>query len=144
MRMLLALLLMMAAMAARAEPVREVVQMTNAYRAQAGLPPLAVSPVLEAVAEGHGRDMVRKGFFAHRGSDGSTVARRAQRRGYRFCVIAENIAQGQKSPRAVMQSWIGSAGHRRNLLNRKVSEIGVIRTGGDTWVMVLGNPDRRC
>lgn len=127
-----------------AEPVREVVQLTNAYRAKNGLPALAVSPVLEAVAEGHGRDMARKGFFSHTGSNGSSVGTRAKRKGYRYCLIAENIAKGQRSPQAVMQSWITSKGHRRNLLQRKAREIGVIRQAGNIWVMVIGSPRGGC
>lgn len=123
--------------AAKADPVRDVAVAANVFRAEHGLGPLAVSPVLEAVAEAHGRDMAAKGFFGHRGSDGSTVGKRAKRQGYRFCVIAENIAKGQKTPTEVMQSWSASPGHRANMLLRKIREIGVIRVG-DIWVMVLG------
>lgn len=140
----LMIVLMLAAGAVRAEPVREVVRLTNAFRSQQGLPPLAVSPQLEAAAEAHGRDMARRGFFSHTGSDGSSAGRRAKRQGYRYCLIAENIAKGQKSPAQVMRSWTGSKGHRRNMLLRKASEIGVIRQAGDIWVMVLGTPRGNC
>lgn len=129
---------------AQAEPVRDVAKMTNSYRAQKGLPALAVSSVLEAVAEGHGRDMAKKGFFSHTGSNGSSVGKRAKRRGYRYCVIAENIAKGQKTPQEVMQSWIKSKGHRANLLLRNAREIGVIRQKGNIWVMVIGSPMGQC
>ncbi|UYV36941.1 CAP domain-containing protein [Rhodobacteraceae bacterium D3-12] len=127
-----------------AEPVREVVQLTNAFRAQNGLGALAISPVLEAVAEGHGRDMAKKGFFSHKGSNGSSVGKRAKRKGYRFCLIAENIAKGQRTPQEVMQSWITSKGHRSNMLQRKAREIGVIREAGNIWVMVIGSPRGGC
>lgn len=129
---------------AKAEPVRDVVQLTNAYRAKNGLGALAASPVLEAVAEGHGRDMAKKGFFSHKGSNGSSVGQRAKRKGYRYCLIAENIAKGQRTPQEVMQSWISSKGHRTNLLQRKAREIGVIRQAGNIWVMVIGAPRGGC
>ena len=137
------LMLVWLAGAAAAEPVREVAAATNAFRAEHGLAPLAVSPVLEAVAEAHGRDMAAKGFFDHRGSDGSSVVRRAKRQGYRFCLVAENIAKGQRSPAEAMRSWTGSAGHRSNMLQPDLREIGVIRTG-DIWVMVLGTKMGAC
>jgi uncharacterized protein YkwD len=118
--------------------------LTNAFRAKNGLAPLAVSPVLEAVAEVQGRDMAKRGFFGHKGSDGSTVGKRAKRKGYRYCVIAENIAKGQRSGAEVMASWIKSPGHRRNLLVKNMREIGVIRAPGNLWVMVLGTRRGEC
>ncbi len=137
MRALIAGLVLMAG-AATAEPVREVVTMVNQLRAQNGLGPLAVSLVLEATAERHGRDMAANGFFSHSGSDGSSVGKRAKRQGFEYCLIAENIAHGQRSPHAAMQSWANSKGHRDNILQRKAREIGVIRLAGNIWVMVLG------
>ena len=143
MRAFIAGLILMAG-AATAEPVRDVVTLTNQFRAQNGLGPLQVSPVLEAVAEAHGRDMAKKGFFSHTGSDGSSVGKRAKRQGFKYCLIAENIAKGQRSSEAVMQSWIGSKGHRKNMLQRKAREIGVIRQTGNIWVMVLGTRKGGC
>lgn len=129
---------------ARAEPAPDVVARTNAYRAARGLAPLTVSPALQAAAEAHGRDMARRGFFAHEGSDGSSVAKRVGRQGYQFCVIAENIAMGQATPGTAMETWIGSRPHRRNLLLRKATEIGVSRQRGNIWVMVLGSRMGNC
>ncbi len=129
----------MAGTAAQAEPARDVAQLTNSYRAQIGLPPLKVSMQLERVAQSHGEDMVRNRFFSHAGSDGSDVGDRALRDGYGYCVIAENIAQGHRSAEDVARGWMKSAGHRRNMLDRSVTEIGVTRSRQNTWVMVLGS-----
>lgn len=129
---------------AAAEPVREVVNRTNQLRAQHGLPPLAVSPVLEGIAEKHGRDMVQRGFFSHTGSDGPSIGKRARRAGFKFCSIAENIAKGQRSAAEVTNGWINSPGHRRNMLKREIREIGVIRQAGNIWVMVLGTRRGGC
>jgi uncharacterized protein YkwD len=144
MRVWAAVAWLLLASVAGAGPAPDVVARTNAYRAAKGLKPLTVSPALQAAAEAHGRDMAKAGFFDHKGSDGRSVGARAKRQGYRFCLIAENIAKGQKTPAAVMQSWIASPGHRRNLELRKVTEIGVSRQGGDIWVMVLGAPLGNC
>ncbi|MDQ2094793.1 CAP domain-containing protein [Rhodalgimonas zhirmunskyi] len=136
-RWIVVLGLLVVGLAARGEPAREVVQLTNAFRAERGLAALEISPALEAAAEAHGRDMAQRGFFGHAGSDGSSVGARVKRQGYRFCIVAENIAKGQRDARAVMRSWIGSKGHLRNLTLPKAREIGVIRQRGDIWVMVL-------
>ncbi|SMX43219.1 CAP domain-containing protein [Maliponia aquimaris] len=114
------------------------VQALNGFRADNGLGPLVVSPALEKAARAHARDMARRGFFDHSGSDGSTVMDRARRAGYSPCYIAENIARGQRSLAEVMDGWATSPGHRRNMLSANATEFGLVRGEGDIWVMVLG------
>jgi uncharacterized protein YkwD len=45
--------------------------------------------------------------------------------GIRFSAAAENIAYGQQTPQAVMNSWMNSAGHRSNILSASYTQIGV-------------------
>lgn len=129
---------------AGAEPVREFAQMVSGFRAEQGLGPVRANSKLELAAERHAQDMARRGFFSHTGSNGSSVGKRARRAGYRFCVIAENIAKGQRSAAEAMRSWMASPGHRRNMLDRRIKEIGVARAPGNIWVMVLGAQLRAC
>lgn len=117
-----------------------ILSAVNALRADADRAALTYSTRLQRVAEIHARDMAARGFFSHRGSDGSTLSDRARRVGYGFCFIAENIAKGQRPQQAVMESWVNSRGHRRNMLDRRASEIGLARAEGALWVMVLGRP----
>lgn len=110
----------------------------NGIRAEAGLTPLSSSGALERAARRHARDMARKGFFDHAGSDGSDVMERARRAGYDACMVAENIAKGQRSLEEVMTDWMASPGHRRNMLRGGVTEYGLVRGDDDIWVLVLG------
>lgn len=121
--------------AAHAQQAR---QMINGMRAEQGLGPVKPSDRLEKAAMAHAMDMSRNKFFAHKGSDGSSLLQRVRRTGYGPCVVAENIAQGQSSLTEVMTSWAASAGHRKNLLNRKITEYGLVKAPGDYWVLVLG------
>lgn len=41
-----------------------------------------------------------------------------------FNNVAENIAYGQNSPESVMKTWLNSVGHRNNILNSKMTDIG--------------------
>ena len=45
--------------------------------------------------------------------------------GYKYSWAAENIAAGQSDAAAVMDSWMNSAGHKKNILNCKLTELGV-------------------
>lgn len=114
------------------------VDWVNALRRPRGRKMLRWSPVLAQVAQGHADDMAQGGFFDHAGSDGSDIGDRMRRAGYRWCAAAENIAKGQRSLEEVLKDWRGSRGHRRNMLNQNVTEIGLARAEGNIWVMVLG------
>lgn len=123
---------------ARADAVPSATALVNSFRASHGRAPVVASAHLVKIAHTHGRDMQVNQFFSHTGSDGSRVSGRAKRAGYKFCVIAENIASGQRTTQQVMGDWINSPSHRANLLRADVNELGVVRLPGDIWVMVLG------
>lgn len=112
----------------------------NAERTAQNRATLVYDATLEDVAEAHALDMARKGFFSHTGSDGSDIGQRLTRAGYRYCFGAENIASGQRSLNEVMAAWMGSRGHRRNILHRDAEAVGLARTDGNIWVMVLAAP----
>ena len=135
MRGLLAIFLTLACGGAEAQQVR---QMLNGVRAEQGLGPVAPSPRLESAAMAHAMDMSENGFFGHEGSDGSDVGARVRATGYRPCVVAENIAQGQAGLTDVMGSWVASAPHRDNILRAEVMDYGLVKAPGDIWVLVLG------
>ncbi|MFY0309578.1 CAP domain-containing protein [Leisingera sp. D0M16] len=112
----------------------------NGFRAGSGLPPLTYSAGLEQAARAHAEDMARNGFFSHTGSSGRTLGARLKHVGYGWCAAAENIAKGQPGLDEVMASWQASRGHRRNMLNREVTEFAIARGKGRIWVMVLARP----
>ncbi len=97
----------------------------NAQRAQAGCGALVLNPALQAAAKGHATAMAIQNFFSHTGKDGSDLQSRINAVGYRWSGIAENIAAGQPSADKVVAEWMGSAGHRKNILNCSYSETGL-------------------
>ncbi|MGV8949672.1 MAG: CAP domain-containing protein [Cypionkella sp.] len=103
----------------------QMLVLANKVRAQAGCGPLRSDPRLTAAAEGHAKAMAVQNFFSHDGKNGSTPARRIKAQGYRYRVMAENIAAGNASPERTMDQWIHSAGHLRNLLNCRYSDTGI-------------------
>jgi stress response protein SCP2 len=122
----------------------EVVDRTNAERARHGLRTLAVDQRLAAAAQAHSADMVRRGFFAHESPDGRQVWDRAVAAGYAYRKVAENIAAGQRTAEEVVRGWMGSPGHRANILDGDLTQIGVGRADGGSygvyWTQVFGTP----
>ncbi|KUN77044.1 RNA polymerase [Streptomyces bungoensis] len=123
------------------DTVTQVVALVNKERAAAGCGPLTEDPQLEQAAQGHSDDMAARGFFDHTNPDGADPGQRITAAGYRWSTYGENIAQGQQTPQAVMDSWMNSPGHRANILNCAFKDIGVgvhRGTGGPWWTQDFG------
>ena len=108
-----------------AGPAEAVLASVNAARAKAGCGPLRLNGKLTAAAKSHSRAMAEQNFFGHAGKDGSRFSSRIKRQGYRYGTAAENIAAGQKSAGQVVKSWLGSSGHRRNMLDCRMRDTGI-------------------
>jgi uncharacterized protein YkwD len=104
---------------------KEVLGIMNAARKKAGCAPLKLNNKLMAAAKTHATNMAQKDFFGHSNKDGSKFSKRVKKQGYKYRMVAENIAAGQATARQAALSWLSSAGHRRNILNCKLKETGV-------------------
>jgi uncharacterized protein YkwD len=129
-----------------AEPshlVEAVVDAHNNRRSRSDRKPLASNPMLQAAAIDHARDMARRRKMSHKGSDGSSPFDRMKGHGYVFVEAAENVAYGFDDVDSVMDGWMKSPGHRRNILGN-FSEIGVGRAiasdGASYWCVTFGTP----
>ena len=124
-RALLLLVVLAAPSVVAASPVDTVLSAVNAARAKAGCGPLRLNGKLTAAARGHATAMAEQNFFGHAGKDGTRFTSRLARQGYSYRTAAENIAAGQKTAGQVVASWLKSAGHRRNILNCRMTETGI-------------------
>src|SRR4030095_25567 len=80
-------------------------------RSYPAVPAVKLDAMLGSVAAAHARDMARTGRMAHEGSDGSMPSQRVTRAGYPWRTVAENVAAGDRTAEAVMQTWLASPGH---------------------------------
>ncbi len=140
--------------AAQGEQVEaRILALVNAARAQprrcgkelfVAVPPLLHQPLLTEVAAGHAADMAQHSYFNHTARDGSTVAGRATRMGYRWRSIGENLAAGQMTPELAVQGWLDSPSHCTNIMSPAFSDMGaafVVNTWSAQaiyWVQVFG------
>jgi uncharacterized protein YkwD len=95
---------------------------------------------LGQAATTHACDMQINGFFAHKGSDGTSLQARVRRTGFKDCLVAENLAWGYPRPEQIVSGWMNSPGHRRNILLADAREFGIgIAQGakGPIWVLVM-------
>lgn len=104
---------------------RQVVELTNAERAKAGLKPLTMYAPLMAVAKAKSQDMANLGYFSHTSPTYGSPFDQMRAAGIQYRAAGENIAQGQRTPEQVVNAWMNSPGHRANILNANYTHIGV-------------------
>jgi len=124
----------------------EAVAAVNRMRAERDLPPVASDPMLDEAAQRHAEDMLRRLYYSHRSPERTDPGERVTAAGYRGGdVISENIAKGLFSPTEVVERWMRSSGHRRNILRRGSIHSGLGVAFGETargfevvWVQLFG------
>lgn len=117
----------------------QVLQLTNQERSRYGLKPLSWNQKLFVAACKHSSNMYKDGYIYHQSPNGSGMSDRAHRVGYRFSYLAENVASGQKTPQEVVKAWMSSSGHRKNILNPNLTEIGIGHVN-NYWTQMFGRP----
>lgn len=101
--------------------------------------PLQWNSLLAAAATNHSADMARAGQLNHTGSDGSNAGIRLEDVGYDWQQYGENIASGFTSSNTVLQAWIDSPGHCRNLMGANFTEMGAAQND-NYWTQVFARP----
>jgi uncharacterized protein YkwD len=102
-----------------------IIMLTNDARALNGLQALRTNLLLNAIAESRAKDMLEKQYFAHVSPAGQQASDIAQSVGYHYKIIAENIGRGNfYTNQKIVDGWMQSPGHRRNILSPEVEEIG--------------------
>jgi len=121
-----------------------IFDLINAQRRHQGLPALVYNPQLDRMAKIQAENMAHFQKMAHTLPDAQlpTLGDRARYVGYPFGRLAENVALGYPNAETVVEGWMNSSGHRRNILNREVLEtgIGIARSaaGGLYYCQVFG------
>lgn len=127
-------------------PSREeqaLIDLVNAERKSAKLPPLKANLKLMQAARDHSAKMAKLEMAAHE-LEGKTPKDRIEAIGYSFARIGENVAAGQRTPSIVMMAWMESEVHKANILKEEFTEIGVgivnSENGVRYWTQVFGTP----
>jgi uncharacterized protein YkwD len=101
-------------------------------------PPLVWNNQLELAAYKHTDDMAKHHFFSHYAPDGSRGGDRMERAGYHWKSFGENIGEGYKTEKEMLDGWLASPGHCKNIMNKTFTEMGVSRVG-TLWTQVFGS-----
>lgn len=120
-----------------------IINITNANRTKINnVPFLEENYILNQIAQRRLNDMFENQYFAHKSPAGVGPADVAKLAGYDYVILGENIAMGEyKNELDLVEAWMNSPGHRKNILNPTFKEIGVavrkgLYKGNEVWLAV--------
>ena len=115
-----------------------VLTLVNKERAKLGLNGLQMDWELQRTARYKSQDMRDKGYFSHQSPTYGSPFDMMKAFGIKYRTAGENIAQGQQTAEQVMKSWMNSAGHRKNILSKDFTHIGVgYVSNGNYWTQMF-------
>jgi uncharacterized YkwD family protein len=115
-----------------------VIDLTNEQRRKNGLPNLQPDTALSNVAQEKSNDMQAKNYFSHTSPTYGSPFDMMRDFGVSYKSAGENIAMGQRSAEEVVNAWMNSEGHRKNILSPNFTHIGVGHTSqGNYWTQMF-------
>jgi uncharacterized protein YkwD len=101
--------------------VEHLAQLINHYREDHGLEPLSLAEELIALAGEHSASMAAQRQLSHEG-----FRDRYRLASSKICV--ENVGWNHPTPESLLEGWVRSPAHHRNLLEPKVMRMGLAAT----------------
>lgn len=116
---------------------KQVLQLTNQKRQEAGLAPCAgTDSNLNRSAKAKSQDMANNNYFSHDSPTYGDPFAMMRNFGVQYQSAGENIAMGQPTPQEVVTAWMNSPGHRKNIMNGSFTHLGigyVLQNGRAYW-----------
>lgn len=105
---------------------------TNQTRAANGLGHLAVNSQLNSGAQAKAQHMIAHNYWSHAAPDGTEPWYFFGQAGYDYQDAGENLAYGFDSSPEIVDAWMGSTGHRANILG-DYQDVGFGFANGDGY-----------
>ncbi|MDX8045212.1 CAP domain-containing protein [Gracilibacillus sp. S3-1-1] len=118
--------------------VQKVVELTNQARNENGVDTVNFDHDVANVAQNKAEEMADRNYFSHTSPTYGSPFDMLKAFDVEYTRASENIAAGQSTPEEVVESWLHSEGHRKNLLDPNVSHIGVgYSPDGNYWTQMF-------
>jgi uncharacterized protein YkwD len=117
-------------------------ELISSYRLAHGEGKVTLDPALNRIAQEQAKAMAARDVMDHavlRPLSDRVANLKAER-------AAENLAQGDDTFAKALAQWIGSYGHRKNLLMHEATRVGIAsakspKSGETYWAMVIAGPE---
>lgn len=102
-----------------------VMSLTNSARANDNLKALSENLLLKEAAQKKANDMAKRGYFSHTGPDGKLPWQWLDLVGYNYSYAGENLAVNFTDTKELVDGWLASPAHRKNILRSNFTDIGI-------------------
>lgn len=120
-----------------------ILKEVNIEREKNHLKPLKIDNRLNKIAVIKAKDMAKTKKMSHTSKKFGATFNLIKKEKIHFTKAAENIASGHKTPKFVVERWLKSKGHRKNILERDYKFIGIGKAtdsdGKIYWVQLFTN-----
>lgn len=111
--------------------IESLLDSTNIERQKADLPLLTINHKLNQAASSKAQDMFKKQYWAHVSPDGVQPWKWLEEEKYYFNKAGENLAKDYSSTNAVINAWMNSVEHKKNILNPEYQDVGFAVVDGE-------------
>lgn len=108
----------------------QIIQLTNAKRAENGAGQVTYNAQLAQAAAGKVANMFAENYWAHYSPSGKSPWSFMSAAGYKYVYAGENLARDFGDAQSVVNAWMNSPSHKSNLLDKNFKEIGVAVASG--------------
>lgn len=119
----------------------QLLVLTNQKRQENGISPLSLNDNLSQAAANKAADMFSKNYWAHNAPDGTTPWVFIKGAGYNYIYAGENLARGFNNATEVVNAWMASPEHKKNMLSSNYQNVGfAVSTGnlsGEETVLIV-------
>lgn len=118
--------------AAYASPVEAdtLITLTNQARQDAGFARLEAHYQLTQAARRKALDIIKEGYFSHTTPSGKPFYQWIEEEDYAYLYAGENLAIDFVSSEGAVDAWLASPLHRKNILNKEYTHIGIATARG--------------
>ncbi len=117
---------------------QRVVSYVNASRASAGRKPLQRDALLDSLAVEHARETMKLGKLGHAGMQQRMIRANQQIGASIFAENVHSVRPSADPARQLVQEWLASAVHRKNILSSAYNKTGVgavADSAGTLWAV---------
>lgn len=127
----------------------EILNIVNQKRIEYNLGILTKNENLQAAAQAKADYLMAEQLFSHTGKNGEPFSTWVKQYNYKYIRIGENLAIFFENNEKIVQAWLNSENHRKNILNPDYKETGLAISYGQyhnkpTFIVVqiFGQPGK--
>lgn len=120
--------------------ISQLLASTNTERSSDGIPKLSLNSKLTAAAQAKAEDMANRNYWSHNTPEGEAPWIFPANQNYDYQKLGENLAAGFTDAQSTVNGWMGSPGHKANMLDTAFTQVGFGFANNPDYTSAGGGP----